>query len=256
MEHQDENVRQIDQTEKNGTGPSNASGDGATGPERSTTAAYERARNELQNAVARLRAEVSRVDLAQARLQARNWVRENPELASLLAIGGGLLVGRLISSAFKPAPPPTLGERLRQRADVLTTQAQRLAEDVAAAIASGAVVAGSAVAKTAKVASAQAQEVGETLARRAGEAAAAASHGAAELGEVLADRARTYGDSAAHFAEAAAHSIEKSAGKIERKLEKRASRGADYAESALNAARTIVAAAVIRRVNQWLRKMS
>lgn len=254
MEQRDENVRQIDQPTHNGAGTGGPEQD--SGSSGGTAAAYERARAELQGAVTRLRAEVARVDLAQTRLQARNWIRENPELASLLAVGGGLLVGKILSSAFKPEPPPTLSARLRSRADNLTTQAHRLAEDVAAAVAGGAVLASDVVARKARVASEHAQEAGEMLVRRAGEAASVASHGAAEMGEALAERARAYGETASHRAHSAASSLQKSAGKLERKLEKRAGRGVDYAESVLDATRTIVAAAVIRRVNEWLRKMS
>lgn len=256
MEQRDENVRQIDQPNHNGSDEGAGAAEEGSGAAAATAAAYERARAELQGAVTRLRAEVARVDLTQTRLQARNWVRENPELASMLAIGGGLLVGKLLSSAFKPEPPPTLSARLRSRADGLTAHAQQLAEDVAAAVAGGAVLASDAVSRKARVASEHAQEAGEMLMRRAGEAASVASHGAAEMGEVLAERARAYGDSASHMAHSAASSLHKSAGKLEHKLGKRVGRGADYAESVLDATRTIVAAAVIRRVNGWLRKMS
>ena len=254
MEQRDENVRQIDQTESNGASMPGSGDAAASGQSRRAADAYDRARTELQNALSRLRSEIEQVDVAQARLKMREWVRENPELASLLAMGGGLLLGRLVSKALTPAPPPSMSERLRSRADLIARQAQSLAEDVAAAVAGGAVVAGGAMARRARKVSEQAQDASVELSRRARRAAGVASKGAAELGDTLAERARTLGHSAAELADTAAHTIEKSATRVQKDLKKRASRGGDYAESMLDAARTIVAAAVIKRVNDWIRR--
>lgn len=212
---------------------------GANGGSADVTAAYERARREVQDAIARLRTEINRIDFEQARIQARDWVRSNPEFATVLAVGAGMLLGRLVGATMKPEPPPTFTKRLRHGAGSFAAQAQRLAEEVGETILDGAGHASEKFSRTARVAGHQVQEMGSDLTRRAGIAAAAAARGATEIGEELAERARTYGGPAAKSAKRAA--------------KKNAGRSVDYAESALDAARTLVAATLIKRVNSWLK---
>lgn len=217
------------------------------------SAAYERARKEVQEAIARLRTEIARIDFEQARVQARDWIRNNPELASLMAVGAGLILGRVIGGAMKPEPPPTFGARVRGRAGTLATQAQRLAEELSESILDNASHAGEVVTRTARAAGRQAQDMGSDLTKRASIAAAVAARGASEIGEELAERARTYGDVAARTAKRTARDLDKQSRPFRKQVGKRAGEGIDYAETALGAARTLVAATLIKRVNNWLK---
>ena len=98
------------------------------------THAYERARDELNDAVRALRAEIARVDFDQARVRARNWVDENPTLAVFLGVGAGIITGRLLSNAFRSEPPP-MSVRARRRADRLADDAGAYAGELGTALA-------------------------------------------------------------------------------------------------------------------------
>ncbi len=59
----------------------------------------------------------------------KNWVEENPTLAVAAAAGIGFIVGRLIPALFPDPEPPSLAERVEQRARVLRKEASHYADD-------------------------------------------------------------------------------------------------------------------------------
>ena len=67
---------------------------------------YANAKREINESINRLRYEMAQFDAAKAREQARHWVEENPALAAFLAVGAGIVIGKLVSKAFQPPPPP------------------------------------------------------------------------------------------------------------------------------------------------------
>jgi len=120
-------------------------------------ASFAEAQEEMRRALGELRAELSQIQLEEARTRVVRWIDENPALALMLAVGGGLLVGRLLYNAFKPAPPPPLPERVQER---LSRQAHELAEEIRAVLRERTGEAGELLRD-------RAERVGEEAARRA-----------------------------------------------------------------------------------------
>lgn len=240
------------------------------------TRAYERARDELNEAVRSLRAEIAKIDLEQARVRARTWVDENPTLAVFLGIGAGILTGRLLANALRHEPP-SLQTRARRRADLLSHQAEESAQELAAAIAhhlgkaarsagdAGDVVAHRG-AEFAGIVTRRAREVGDELSHRAERAGRDFSRHASHVGRDVSRRAEgaaeSIADSTARSVQAledAAHDLSKTLKKRSKKASKGArkkiDRGVSFSETALNAARTAVAAVAVKKVNDWVQKM-
>ncbi|MDX1548397.1 MAG: hypothetical protein R3247_15470 [Rhodothermales bacterium] len=207
--------------------------------------AYTRARRELNASIDRLRYEMAQFDADKARARARTWVEENPMLAVFLAIGAGILAGKVISAAFRPPPPPTLGERLRSGGHRLAARTRHYAQDVGSAAA----VTGERLARRAGAVSEtvaeHARELGEVVAHRAEELAAEAAEQAGVLGEVVADRSAR-----------AAHSFKVHAAETGTAAREKAEHGFDLAESAFNAAKTVLAAVVVKRAADWIRRIA
>ena len=197
-------------------------------------ATYEKARKEMIDAVGRLRAEVARLNVQQA----QDWVRDNPALATLLTLGAGLVIGRLVGAALRPPPPPPLSRRIQTRALELASQAQQYARE-----------AGDVVGRKAGVA-------GEDLAHRAEAFGRLVARRAAELGELVGEQAADYGTHAAEQARIAAASLQDSAQDLTSTLEKKTSRGVSAAEAAFNVAKTTVAAVLVKKVSDWMRQVT
>lgn len=262
------------------------------------TDAYNRARDELNDAVRIVREELARVDFDQARRRARSWVDENPTLAVFLGMGAGILAGRLLSSAMHPEPPP-LSERARRRAQVLAREGGEYAGDFSSMLAkqiaravheagdAGAFAAkrGGEVAETVgrrartlgddvshraekagKDLSKRAEKAGRDLSKRAERAGRDASFRARDLSESLSSRVDDISDVLSDGAsrslkelEDAAHDLSKTMKKkskhAKKTTAKNVDRGIEYSDAMLNAARTVVAASVIKRVNNWMKSM-
>lgn len=177
--------------------------------------AFAEAQQEMRRALGELRAELSQMQLEEARTRVTRWIDDNPTLAVLLAVGGGILVGRLLYGAFKPAPPPPLPERVQLRSTRIAQQAQDLVE-----------------------------EIGEALRERAG-----------ETGDVLRQKATRAGEEAVKRAQVWGEQVEEAAGDVTENVRERAERGFSLAESAWNATRTALAAVAVQRVADWARRL-
>lgn len=201
---------------------------------------FEKAQQQLSSAVAKLREEASNVDFDQARVRAKTWVEENPTLSVAVAVGAGLLIGKALGSALTPEPP-TFKKRAYKQAQRMQHLAAGLSEDLAqrAARAGGAVLAGTTAA--AAVASRKAQEVGHVVA----EGAQNLSHRAVDYAEDVLDQVQD---------------VTKDGRKQFKKKTKKARRQAehrlDFAGSLLDAARTAVAAVVVKKITDWTRKVA
>lgn len=213
---------------------------------------YDRARRELQEVVQSLRQEIARLDLEQARLRARNWVDENPTLAVFLGIGAGMLAGKLLASALKPAPPPPWHRRALDRADGLAEQAKGFAAGVGAILAEQAALAGR-----------RAYEAGDALSRQAGHTADVVSRKARTVGGEIARRAGELADAASDTADRSAHLLHETAGDVRKNLRKKSKKAKkkarhafDFGDTVRNAAGTAVAAVVIKKVNDWVRQLT
>lgn len=210
-------TRLEEETPSNGTG-SEASASASTADRDASSdlsAAYEKAKSELDEAVMKLRREVSNLDVAQARVRARTWVQENPTLAALLAAGAGLVVGQVLRSILRtPEPPPTWRDRLQAQSREIASHARRYAQDMGQSVAE------------------RATEASDILSKRAHEAGDVLSQHASDWGERLRDQADQFPDQA----------------RI------KASQGLDVAESLINAAKTVTAAMIVKKISDLMRK--
>lgn len=223
-----------------GTGPADIAQEQIEEQTRDITEAYERARREMNDAVARLRTEIEKIDVAQATQKAQDWIEENPTLAAAIAVGGGIAFGRLLVSTFRAAapPPPTFPERIRHRAFDYAGAARDYASDIGEAIAAGAAVAGSTLAT-------RAAGVGGSLARRA-----------ADIGETVADRVGDVSDGVRKAADRAAHELRDDAHDLSKTIKKKTGSGVDFGETVMGAAKTVVAAILVKKITDWVREIA
>lgn len=238
------------------------------------TRAYERARDELNEAVRNLRAELAKIDIEQARARARSWVDENPTLAVLLGVGAGILTGRLLANAFR-SEPPSVTERARNRADALVGDAGTTANEIIAALAyylgraarsagdAGEFVTSRGSDLAANL-SRQAVRVGEDVSRKAERAGKEFSRQAGHLGRDISRKAEHAADTIADSTARSVHALEEAADDLSKTLKKRSKKikkkirkhdSSDFSEMAMNAARTIVAAAAVKKANDWIKRM-
>lgn len=105
------------------------------------------------------------------------WVEENPALAVVGAVGLGLLVGRIVTSALPSPEPKTLTGKIEKRAHELAKQGRYVADDAGDAIARQLAVAADALAeasgavqKNAKKGYGEAKDFSETIAEAIGDA--------------------------------------------------------------------------------------
>ncbi len=195
---------------------------------------YEQARRELNDAVSKLRSEMEHLDMKRA----QDWVGQNPALATFIAVGGGILLGRLLSSAFKPEPPPPLPKRVTHSVLEAADDAKDYAAHFAEAMLAGAAIAGSALAS--KTAGA-----GEALVKKAG-----------SLGEKLGSRASGVGETIIDRAEHAVDAMKVDSKDLSKALKKKKHQTTDLAEGIYDAARTVVAAVLVKKATEWVKKMS
>ncbi len=210
-------------------------------------ATYERAKQELNEAVSKLRDELKQLDLEKARQQARTWMEENPTLTVFLALGAGIVVGRLIAEALKPAPPPPLSKRLKSQGQELASQAKYYAHDVSDVVAERAIEVGDAIVRRARElgedVTRRARELGEDITRRATDAVAASSERAADWGESISERSSR-----------AAHAVQDTAEEVAGSAKARTGHSLDVFDSLFNTAKSITAALVVKKVTDWLRR--
>lgn len=159
----------------------------------SSSDAVDDLRRELLNAIGDLRAEVARLQMDEARGRLRQWIRDNPTLAVFLATGTGLVAGRLLTQALAPAPPPTLSERVQQRAQALAQAARRQAQEAGEGVSKQAAVARERADRTRRAAEDRAAEAGSRLRERARDWSAAVADRASALGHQAADQAKALG---------------------------------------------------------------
>ncbi|MFQ5572540.1 MAG: hypothetical protein ACE5G0_22935, partial [Rhodothermales bacterium] len=199
--------------------------------------------------VSKLRYEVSKLDVEQARQQARTWVEENPTLALFLALGAGIAAGRLLSEALKPAPPPPLSQRFKAQGRELASQARHYAEEVSDVVSDRAAEVGHEIIR-------RARELGEDVSRRTRELGKDVTRRAADTVSAVSDRAEAAGEEARERADHMTHALEEVAEEIATAVKERGGHGLGVGESLFNAAKTITAALVVKKVTDWLRRAS
>ncbi len=217
---------------------------------------FERARRELSDAIARLKSEAGRVDTQRMGQQARGWVEENPALATALAVGAGLLLGKTLGAAFKPEPP-TLKKRAKKALREARSYSSGITDVLAghaaatgAALATGAVTASKKARRWSEGALDNASEWGEDALERAADWKERAADAASDLGGLAADKASDWGDTLAGSTRAA----RKAALKRSKQARKAAGKRVDMAGSALEAAQAAIATMVAQKVTDLARR--
>ena len=231
----------------NGAAPETAVPDAVEDQTDEIAQTYERAKHELNEAVSKLRHELSELDMAKARQQARTWAEENPTLTVVIALGAGVLVGRLLSEALKPAPPPPLSERLRTRGLSAASQARRYAHDVGDVVSDRAKEAGEEIVR-------RARELGEDVSRRAREMGQDVTRRAADVMASASERTSDWGESVSDHSGELAHAIHDAVEDLADTVKGRAGHSRDVFDSVFNAAKSITAALLVKKVTDWLRR--
>lgn len=214
-------------------------------------------KDELNEALKDLRAELARIKFEEARDRTRTWIQENPTLAVFLAAGAGILTGRLISKALEPAPPPSLSERARRQADRIVAEAQRQAREAQQRARQQAAETGEKVTR-------QARDFGSVIADRAAALREQARQGVSEATEKASERARQWGARMEHEAEDVGEAVAKRAEEAServresaRELSKKASPtddGFNIASSALNIAKAALVTLAVKKASDWIRR--
>ncbi len=198
--------------------------------------AYEKTRKELNEALNRLREQLARLDTEAAAQRARDWVAQNPALALLIALGAGVVTGRLIALAVEPAPPP-LRERARRSAAKLARKAQKEAKRLRRQL------------------SKQMSALGETVADRARTLQEELPDQAAVLAERVREQAEALSKALAQQASAASETLEEAARHTSKRVKRVSQRGLATAEALLSVAATAAAAATLKKLNDWMRRI-
>lgn len=226
---------------------------------------FDKAKKDLGDAIGRLKSEAQKFDADDAGAQARGWIEENPTLAFALAVGGGLLVGRLLGGALAPEPPTfkrraeKMAKRYAKEAGRAVRHARSAADDAGDTLVDRASAAGSVISASAAAAAAlaarKAKRFGGAAADRASSWGEHAADRASSLSEEAGDRASSWKEQAADYAEALGERIgdgtqdaRKAARKATKKARREAGHGLDVAGGALHAAQTAVAAVVAKKL--------
>lgn len=208
-------------------------------------ASDEDIRQELNDALGDLRAELAQVQIEEARDRVRTWIRDNPLLALALAAGAGVLSGRLIAKALKPSPPPPLSERARRQLEALRKRAERTASDVGQDVSKR-------LAQARKEAERVGREAGETLSHRARDWQKIASERAASLRDQAAEELSEATKSASKQAEKTAERARASAKDLSEKAS--SSTKGWFARMGPKIAKTAAIAWAAKKLGNWVRR--
>ena len=209
--------------------------------------AYESAAGELKEAAEKLRSEIKNIDVQEVGDSAKTWVKENPGLAFFLAVGAGMLVGRALTKAIEPSPPPGLADRARRRANDIAETARHYAGDTANRLSQHAYETGEQVADRVRDFRDSANDrrgiLGDVISRRAG-----------DLGNVATEKAAGLMSSFSDAAERAADSMQLAARDLSKSIKKRKGTPENFLDAMSHAAKTVLGAFVFKRLSDWIRE--
>ncbi len=244
---------------------------------------YEPARREVDASIRELQEELGALDRQDALGRVRRWAAENPALAVVAAAAGGILLGRLVGFVLRPFRKDPLPVRARKRTQALAVQAQegtkRRAEQARHELKKAQHVAG----RRSKEAGEALSERLETTRKRAKTAGEGAAVGTAALGAWAAKKAHDLGEEADHKlnevskkvagsevgrrteklrheasekARAAGKDAKHSAGHAKKTLQRKARHGRNVWSVTRTAAKTALAAAILKKTGDVLRRIT
>lgn len=245
-------MAQEQDTKKQASPENGAGGNAAGGEARSGASAnrgLEQARREMNEAIQTLRMEMARLDLQKAGRQARSWVDENPTLAAFIGIGAGLMVGRALAEALRPAPPPPWHVQAKQRAGAWADGLGDFATGVGAVLAAQAALAAKA-----------AHTAGETVAHQARGLSTDVTRRVEDWSDTLGKRLGDLSESATEAAESSAKALRGTSRDVQKAMRrqskttrKKMKGDFELPDAVVNAARAAAAAVVLKKANDWLR---
>ncbi|MEM8485495.1 MAG: hypothetical protein AAF564_08085 [Bacteroidota bacterium] len=208
--------------------------------------AYEQARVDLKQTSDRLRSEINKIDLEEAGDAAKTWVKDNPGLAFLMAVGAGMVVGRALTKALEPPPPPSLSQRARQKSSYLTNSARQFAGDTVDRFSAQAAAAGEQMAD-------RVRSTRGSIYDRAGSLGDLINQRAGDLGHVANEKTGEIISSFSDAAERAADSLQVAATDLSKTIKKQKGEASSLYESLLQSAKTVFSAFVFKRISDWIR---
>ena len=208
--------------------------------------AYEQARIDLKQTSDRLRSELNKIDLEEAGETAKTWVRENPGLAFFMAVGAGMFVGRALTKALEPPPPPSFSQRAREKSSYLSNSARQFAGDAVDRLSAQATAAGEQMADRVRTTRGsiydRAGALGDLINQRAG-----------DLGHVANEKTGEIISSFSDAAERAADSLQVAATDLSKTIKKQKGEASSLYDSLLQSAKTVFSAFVFKRISDWIR---
>ncbi len=209
--------------------------------------AYEKARDELKATAERLRKEIDQIDTQKIGKSVTTFIQENPGLSLFLALGAGIVAGKVIANMTKEDPPPTLSERVRANTERLAQSARHAAGEAAGRLAVEAREKGGQVGQ-------QLHTVRDSLHARAGSIGTTLSEHAGQLSESATQRANTMISLFSDAAERAADSLHDAAKDLSKSARKYKKASTNTVGSLSQAAKTIFSAYVFKLLSDWIRK--
>jgi ElaB/YqjD/DUF883 family membrane-anchored ribosome-binding protein len=176
------------------------------------TSRSEMSREEMEELIQELRAEVARLKVQQSRADATSWLQRNAGTALALGSVLGAAAGYGLSKALRPTPPP-LSERARKEIQRLLNQTLDTAS-----------------------------ETGRSVGERASRAGAAAREQAQSTGRRLAQEAETLRDVTRTQADAWRRQAAEELDRAEKAVEEQAREASERAREAADTVRTSVEA--------------
>ena len=209
--------------------------------------AYERAREDLKATAERLKTEIENIDAEEISQSTTLWIKENPALALALVVGAGIVVGKAVTSFSKPAPPPSLRDRVKAGTENISLSARNAANIAADRLSEKAKVQGAHLAS-------RLQDVKGNLNENAASFGNILNDQAHQLSEVASVKTNHIISSFSDAAERAADSLHvaaKDLSKSAKKYKKGSPKGiVPFAQ----ASKTLISAYVLKQLSDWIRK--
>ena len=212
----------------------------------------EAARKQANETLAKLQGQVRQLDVDGARSKLERWVEQNPTLAVLLAAGGGMLAGRLLSRVFRRTPP-SLSDRAQRQALTLAHDVQKYARNTGKA-------AGRKTREQRKALERSAQAVEHALEDRAKHWGVEAGKQAQELGEKVSAisedvsrQALRAGKAASETSARTADRVQESAARASDSIRRKIYPRKTMTDKALDVVKTALVAVAATRVGRWMK---
>jgi hypothetical protein len=202
-------------------------------------------REELNELVTDLRAEVTRLKVERAKAETQTWMQRNPGLAALLSVGLGVAAGYGLARWTAPKPPERLSDRTRKALQDLAGRAQKAAADVSVDLEDRAARAGEGAREIGRRLLEDAERAGAAAGERARDWSREAARRAQELSTETSERAQRAQEEGSKRAREIGEQIAGDVEQAEEELERRARETADTVRSSLPSANSSLTSSVV-----------